>query len=127
MTDKARPRRLLLADDDEAFTKGCARVLGRYFVVECVHSVAAALDVIRSGLPIDVVWSDNRMPGPGDGVKVLVAAAEHHPAATLLVVTGDPNGADLTGLPDRAHVFSKQRSTSAVSFLIRAVANKAET
>ena len=111
-------RGVLLADDDEAFARSCARVLRKDLEVECVHSVAAALGVIRFGAALGGVWSDGRLPDPGGGVEILRAAAERYPDAVLVLVTGDPDAQDLAELPKGVRVFSKEKSAEAMAYFV---------
>jgi len=119
----ARPaRRVLVVDDDESLVRACVRLLRGHCSVECAHSLEAALRVIRGSDRLDAVWSDGQIPDPGGGAQVLRAAAVKHPGALLLMVTGQPDAANVDELPPDTRVFHKQDGQAAIEYLLERLA-----
>jgi CheY-like chemotaxis protein len=67
-----------------------------YEVVEC-GSADEAIDVLRSGLGIGVMFTDIRMPGSMDGASLAQAARREFPALKIVTTSGEKRPATLTG------------------------------
>jgi CheY-like chemotaxis protein len=80
-------QRMMLADD---------LAEAGFHVVQAANA-AEALDVLQSGVSLDLVIIDVRMPGGIDGLELAVQARVIAPHLKIIVVSGH-----LLGLPDRA-------------------------
>lgn len=81
-------RRILVADDEEAFAAATARILTRQADFECstVHSVDEAIQAIKAN-PYDLVLTDMRMPGR-DGIDLVREVSRRWPQLPVVVMTG---------------------------------------
>ncbi len=82
--------RVLVVDDSPATLE----VVGR-FLAECGHRVETAPDVPSAveslqGLPVDLVITDFRMPGP-DGLDLVRHVRENLPHTAVIMLTGFPS------------------------------------
>jgi DNA-binding NtrC family response regulator len=80
-------RRVLLVDDDECVLEGLKRVLSREpweIIVACGGEAALALLETQ---PVDVVVSDERMPGIS-GTELLMRVGARYPETVRIVLTG---------------------------------------
>ena len=78
--------RLLLVDDDEAFTRTAARVMERRgFTVEVANDIATALQLADSALPYAVV---DLLIGNESGLTLVPTLRQRNPAMRILVLTG---------------------------------------
>ncbi|NBZ89629.1 response regulator transcription factor [Stagnihabitans tardus] len=79
--------RILLADDQELVRGAIAAFLTQEpdFVVETAHDLEAALDLLRSAAPFDLVLLDYMMPGMNrlGGLQAVKALAPRVPVAIL--------------------------------------------
>ncbi len=100
-----RVRPTLLVVDDEPGVLRTIHDLLRidYHVVTC-QSGALALQILRSGAAIDVIMSDQRMPGM-TGVEVLRQAREIRPEATRLLFTAYTDIRTVVDAINQGHVF----------------------
>jgi PAS domain S-box-containing protein len=80
---------VLVVEDDAAVRDIAVRSLGElgYTVFEASHA-QAALDVIASGVRIDLLFSDVIMPGDIGGVELVQRLRQSHPAMALLLASG---------------------------------------
>ena len=86
---QARPK-VLLVDDDASVLSSLTLVLERNgFDVTQAASVNDALALIPSRL-FDVLLSDLRMPGAGDGLTVVSAMRHSNPKAVTIIFSGFP-------------------------------------
>lgn len=83
---------LVVEDDPLVRRYVCQQIadLG-YAVVECADA-AAALDVLRRGERIDLLFSDILMPGGMDGIALAAEARRLCPDLRVLLTTGDAQG-----------------------------------
>lgn len=78
---------VLLVDDDLPVLEGLERALRREGLdVLCTTSARGALEILR-GTRVDVVVSDDRMPGMS-GSALLAAVREVLPSVTRIILTG---------------------------------------
>jgi DNA-binding response OmpR family regulator len=88
------PRRILLAEDDDAVRNMLQQALERDgFEVVTAASVSEALSRI-AGENFDVLLSDLHMPMAGDGFTVVSAMRHTHPQAVTLILSGYPEVAE---------------------------------
>jgi DNA-binding NtrC family response regulator len=82
-----RRRRILLVDDESAVLEGLQESLRREpYVVESATSAAAALEVLAMSY-VDVVVSDERMPGM-KGSEFLSVVCQKFPGVMRIMLTG---------------------------------------
>src|SRR5262245_15761434 len=119
---ETRMRHILLVEDDKALARSYARLLRKQFAVHAAHTLADALEVLLRGpRPLHAVWSDRWLEEHAeDGIRVLCSAAELHPDAVLVMVTGTPEPRP-PELPLRVRVFDKSESSEAAEFLRRSL------
>ena len=102
--EKEARQPVVLVVDDEIFVRSAVaeylRISG-YTVVEAANAVEA-IAVFVSGEPIDVVFSDVRMPGPTDGLRLARWVYQHHPGIPVVLTSG--NG-DATAIEHVAEFF----------------------
>ncbi|MGO9471575.1 MAG: ATP-binding protein [Isosphaeraceae bacterium] len=95
---------LLVVDDEPGVLRTIHDLLRiDYHVVTC-QSGALALQILRSGAAIDVIMSDQRMPGM-TGVEVLRQAREIRPEATRLLFTAYTDIRTVVDAINQGHVF----------------------
>jgi len=108
-SDPGRPnqrvRPTLLVVDDEPGVLRTVHDLLRidYHVITC-ESGARALEILRSSATIDVIMSDQRMPGM-TGVEVLRQAREIRPEATRLLFTAYTDIRTVVDAINQGHVY----------------------
>jgi len=101
---------ILVVEDDEDVLIVAAenlRALG-YQVVTAVNA-AQALDILRGGHPVDLLFSDVIMPGGMNGAQLAVEARRIRPALKVLLTSGY-TAATLSrehGLPETLNVVEK--------------------
>lgn len=78
---------ILLVDDEEAVLDGLSTILRR--TPHTLHTALSAREALErmEHIPVDVVVSDERMPGMS-GVEFLRIVAERHPMTRRIVLTG---------------------------------------
>jgi signal transduction histidine kinase len=84
---------ILVVEDEEdvrSSTCGILSALG-YRVLEAPDA-AAAIEIIDSGRPIDLVFSDVIMPGPVSALELAEAARKRQPQAQILYTSGYAEG-----------------------------------
>lgn len=117
--------RILLLDDDQAITRGLARIFRRY---ELTPVVAASLGeglaaILREPLPIAGAVIDIRLPD-GSGLDVIRALRRRAPYAPILVLSADNAPATINAAnaqavefavkpcpPDNLHAFARRLAT----------------
>lgn len=104
--DRSRRDRpcLLVVDDEPEVLHSVQDLLRLDYRVITRSSGAAALDVLRSGEEIQVIMSDQRMPGLS-GVEVLREAAAIRPEATRLLFTAYADIRAVIDAINQGHVF----------------------
>lgn len=80
---------VLLVEDNDAMRRVARKQLAElgYEVVE-VDRAAAAIDVLRQGKLIDIVFSDVVMPGELDGIGLAKLLADQYPDLPVLLTSG---------------------------------------
>jgi CheY-like chemotaxis protein len=101
---------ILVVEDDEAVLDTAVESLGDLgYRILVAHNGAEALDIIRSGEPIDILFSDIVMPGGINGAELAVEARRLRPSVKVLLTSGY-SGAVLArehGLPSDMPVLGK--------------------
>lgn len=81
------PATVLLVDDDPNVLRGLVRMLRlQPFQFYTAHSAEEAMEVLKSR-PIDVLVTDERMPGTS-GMDLLAWSAKHFPEVVRILLTG---------------------------------------
>lgn len=117
----ASPATILVVDDDALIamsTLDLIEDLG-YSVFEA-NSGSGALDILRSGAPVDLIVTDYAMPGM-TGVELAGAARELRPDLPVLLATGYaelPSGAT-TDLPRLAKPFRQDQLATEIAKALR--------
>jgi len=101
---------ILVVEDDEdvlAVTAESLRELG-YEVVTATDA-AQALEILRGGQPVDLLFSDVIIPGGTNGAQLAVTARRVRPALKVLLTSGYTAAALSLehGLPDNLNVVGK--------------------
>jgi CheY-like chemotaxis protein len=86
MTDPARPR-ILIVDDEEAILETMTFTFEDDYEVLTAGDAESALELLEKNAPVAVVISDQRMPGI-TGVEFLSRVFERWPATTRIILTG---------------------------------------
>ena len=82
-------RRVLVVDDDIEVADLAGQLLeGCGYTVKLVHRAKAALDLLDSGEPVDLLFSDIIMPGGMNGVQLAEEVRRRFPALPILLSTG---------------------------------------
>ena len=84
-----RQMRLLVVEDEvliRLFVSDLLRDAG-YDVVEAVNG-DEAVDILKAGIPIDLVLSDVRMPGSTDGLALLRFVRENLAGLPVIITSG---------------------------------------
>ena len=80
--------RILLAEDDDVMREYLSRALTKSgYAVESVDRGTAALDLIKSGIPFDLLLTDIVMPEM-DGIELAQKAAIEVPDLRVMFITG---------------------------------------
>ncbi|MEV0095167.1 response regulator transcription factor [Streptomyces sp. NPDC050738] len=87
-TDKQRPLRVIVADDQAAVREPLAAVLGLADDIDVVAAAADGTEVLAAvaAQPVDVVLMDLRMPVM-DGIETTRRLTEEHPSVAVVVLT----------------------------------------
>jgi PAS domain S-box-containing protein len=80
---------VLLVEDDPAVAELAVGLLdGAGYKIQTACDAASALEILRSGEPIDLVFSDIMMPGGMNGAELARTVREEFPAVFILLATG---------------------------------------
>jgi signal transduction histidine kinase/CheY-like chemotaxis protein len=83
---------ILVVDDDDLVRKSViAQITSLGYNTIEASNPAAALEIIGSEQPIDLLFSDIVMPGPIDGVELARLAGEHRLGLKVLLTSGYPD------------------------------------
>ena len=88
---------LLVEDDAAVRTVAAAHLVELGYAVTPAVGATAALEVLRSGAPVDLLLTDVVMPGGLQGPELVERALLEHPTLGVLYTSGYTDGADLTG------------------------------
>jgi signal transduction histidine kinase/CheY-like chemotaxis protein len=81
--------RVLVVDDDVEVADLTGQLLaGCGYAVKLVHRAKAALDLLQTGEPIDLLFSDIMMPGGMNGVQLAEEVRRRYPQLPILLATG---------------------------------------
>ena len=115
--DSHKPRVLIV--EDEVLTRmDLAQEFQEagFAVIEARDGMEAA-EVLKSGVQLDLVLSDVRLPGETDGVEIGRLVREKHPEAKFVLMSGNPLMAEARDLPDE--FLSKPLDARAVARRLR--------
>jgi len=115
---------LLVVDDEPTVLKVLTHLLSREFELHIAENADAAKALFATG-PIDLILTDQRMPGR-TGVQLLEWVHEHYPRTVRLLMTGFTELDDAIEAINRGHIYyyvSKPFRTEAV---LQALHNAAE-
>jgi PAS domain S-box-containing protein len=86
----SRPIKTLLVEDNDSYSRLVAKMLGGpgsvSFELECVDTLAGAVDAIESGV-FDLVLLDLKLPD-SEGIKTFEEIRERRPEVPVIVLTG---------------------------------------
>jgi DNA-binding response OmpR family regulator len=90
-TDKTST--VLLVEDEPIIRMGIGDYIRSqgYVVIEA-GSGDRAMDIIRSGMPVDVIVTDVQMPGEHDGIDLALWARRNDPHIRIIIVSGATSG-----------------------------------
>jgi signal transduction histidine kinase/ActR/RegA family two-component response regulator len=115
--------RVLVVDDDIEVADLAGQLLeGCGFTVRLVHRAKAALDLLESGEPIDLLFSDIIMPGGMNGVQLAEEVRRRFPGLPILLSTGYSDaapGAAVKGLPIIAKPYDADALCARLGELLR--------
>lgn len=87
-TDSAAMKTIVLVEDDDVVRTLTAEVLQEFgYRVQALRDGAAALQVLRSDQPVDLLMSDIGLPGM-DGRELVEAARQLRPSLPVLFASG---------------------------------------
>ena len=123
--DAAVPATILVVDDDALIAMSTVDLIEDlgYSVFEA-NSGSGALDIVRSGAPLDLIVTDYAMPGM-TGLELASAARELRPGLPVLLATGYaelPSGAT-TDLPRLAKPFRQDQLAAEIAKALRSSRN----
>ncbi|MBX6419494.1 MAG: response regulator [Nevskia sp.] len=98
----AKPRVLFVDDEPRVLTSLRMLFRGQY-EIHCAQGGAQALELLRRQ-PVDVIVSDQRMPGM-TGIELLRAARELNPAAMRILLTGYSDLNAIIGSINEGEIF----------------------
>ncbi|QDV35198.1 hybrid sensor histidine kinase/response regulator [Tautonia plasticadhaerens] len=101
--DRPRPS-LLIVDDEPSLLESLAGLLRRRFDVLTAPGGGPALELLRSGRPVHVILSDQRMPGMS-GDAFLARAREVAPEAIRVLFTGYTEIGAVINAVNRGEIF----------------------
>ncbi len=112
---------ILVVEDDELIRSCvCKQLSNRGYRVIEAQNAAAALEIVESSTPIDLIFTDVVMPGGMDGPTLAERARAHRPALNVLFTTGYADHAAVARLSaTNANVINKPYRPDALAFAIR--------
>ena len=88
MTDTATPRVLMVEDETMLLEVVAAELEDAGFEVAQATTAEIALDMLKSGALIDILFTDIRLPGEMDGWQLAEAARRLRPGLPIIYATG---------------------------------------
>ncbi|MCJ2082737.1 response regulator [Methylobacterium sp. J-090] len=88
MTDTVPPRVLMVEDETMLLEVVAAELEDAGFDVAQATTAEIALDLIKSGAAIDILFTDIRLPGEMDGWQLAEAARRLRPGLPIIYATG---------------------------------------
>jgi len=83
-----KTRVLVVDDDDDLRLTLCEYLNALNLIVSSARNGQEAIQVLRSGKPFDVVFTDLVMPSGPDGLEVMNVARQLNPLSYVVVMTG---------------------------------------
>ena len=103
----ARPH-VLFVEDEVLVSALMSDVLEeRGFAVHAVETGEAALEYLRSGAPVDVLFTDINMPGELDGAQLAKVARHLRPDLPVVYASGRYTAGDLMPMVPRSTFLAK--------------------
>ena len=116
------PETILVVEDEENVRRAtCASLSLLGYQVLDASSALAAIDIVRSGHMVDLVFTDVIMPGPLTCLQLAEEVRLHLPAAQILYTSGYPEGvlSQEGRLEAGVHLLSKPYDVGTLSARIR--------
>jgi PAS domain S-box-containing protein len=80
---------VLLVEDDPAVAELAAGLLGGAgYKIKTAQNAEAALETLRQGAPVDLIFSDIMMPGGMNGAELACVVRKEFPSVFILLATG---------------------------------------
>ena len=89
-----RPHLRILVVEDEPIVRFLIAEVLRESGVNVIEACTAdeALDVLLTGLPVDLVFTDHRMPGSMTGLQLVAEVRARWPSIPVVLTSGDYGG-----------------------------------
>ncbi|OWJ65167.1 response regulator [Inquilinus limosus] len=90
-TDHAAPSTAVLVVEDDAFLRSsiASFLEQRGFVVSAAGCASDAIRILMTGTPVDVIFTDARMPGVLNGLDLARWVRDERPGITVIVTSAD--------------------------------------
>jgi signal transduction histidine kinase len=115
---------ILVVEDDIEVAEIAVATLANYgYDVRTAYRAQAALDLLRRGEKIDLVFSDIVMPGEMDGVELAAEITQHYPGLPMLLTTGYSDAcsdAEAQGFQIIGKPYRSQQLCSRISAMLAA-------
>lgn len=100
---------ILVIEDDDSFRRTVVQMLERSgYRATPVPGFAAAIEIIESSEPVDLLLTDIRMPaGTPHGVAIAQMAQLRRPGLKVVYMSGSYDTADISPLVDDARILQK--------------------
>lgn len=107
--DEQRDASILLIEDDEAFRRVVVTILERNgFKVTAVHDFGAAIRIIESDEPIDLLLTDVGMPvGTPHGLSIAQMAKTRRPRLKVIYMSGSYDAGQIGAMIEGALFLNK--------------------
>lgn len=121
---------ILVVEDDQGVQETAVEMLrGLGYEVVCASDGEAALRIIRSGRPINALFTDVVMPGPVRSTDMVKAAKDLHPGIAVLYTSGYTRNAIVHAgrLDPGVHLLSKPYRREQLAFKLRQLLEAAKS